>query len=70
MEHSFDYNLVCKIETAEAKVQKLYEKGICKHEQSSVTLILPFWWADNFNLTVEFSTGYRVMNSIHIVGFS
>ena len=71
--HSIDYDLVCEIETAEAEAaQMLYEKGTVNpaEESTSYPPILTFWWADNFNQTLESTTGHGVINSTHLVQFS
>ena len=71
--HSIDYDLVCEIETAEAEVaQMLYEGGTGNpaEESTSDSPILTFWWADNFNQTLESTTGHGVINSTHLIQFS
>ena len=71
--HCIDYDLVCDIETAEAEVaQKMYENDLTQLTQISATEapILTYWWADNFNQTLESYCGHGVINSTHIVEFS
>ena len=69
--HCIDYNLVCEVGTAEAEVaEELYKKTTGAHLQPSNTPTLAYWWADNFNQTLDSSTGHGVINSTHIVEFS
>ena len=71
--HCIDNDLVCDIETAEDEVaQKMYENDLTQLTQISATEapILTYWWADNFNQTLESYSGHGVINSTHIVEFS
>ena len=71
--HCIDYDLVCDIETAKAEVaQKMYENNLTQLTQISPTEapILTYWWADNFNQTLESYSRHGVINSTHIVEFS
>ena len=59
--HCINYDLVCEVETAKAKLALKCIKdghGIQSlqplNENASV---LTFWWADNFNQTLETQTG-------------
>ena len=69
--HCIDYNLVCEVETAEAEIaEQLYKRTTGAHLQPSDTPTLAYWWADNFNQTLDSSTGHGVINSTHAVEFS
>ena len=69
--HCINHNLVCEVETAEAEVaEELYKKTTGVHLQPSNTSTLAYWWVDNFNQTLDSSTGHGVINSTHIVEFS
>ncbi len=67
-----DYNMVCEIETAHANAN---------HEISKVSgtlplkpladnrLVMTFFWADNFDLNLETSSGHGAINSTHMIAF-
>ena len=72
--HSINYNLVCEVETAEAELAlKLLEDDQGVHSLLPISdnaKVLTYWWADNFNQTLEMQTGQGEINSTHIVEFS
>ena len=72
--HSINSNLVCEVETAEAELAlKLLEEGQRVHSLLPISdnaTVLTYWWADNFNQTLETQTGHGEINSTHIVEFS
>ena len=48
--HSIDYNLVCKVETAEAAQKWMSESQSLQQIQESV---FTYWWFDNFNQNID-----------------
>ena len=72
--HSINYNLVCEVETAEAELAlKLLEEDQGVHSLLPISdnaTVLTYWWADNFNQTLETQTGHGEINSTHIVEFA
>ena len=72
--HSINYNLVCEVETAEAELAlKLLEEDQGIHSLLPISdnaTVLTYWWADNFNQTLETQTGHSEINSTHIVEFA
>ena len=72
--HSIDYNIVCQIETAEAeKALQFYEKDdiLCGLEPANETsMVLTYFWADNFDQDLERQTGHGLIDSTHIVQFA
>ena len=61
-----NYDLVCEIETAEAVVaQNFYENNLqrLQGELEGETQALTYWWADNFNQTLD-------STSCHVVEFT
>ena len=63
LSHSIDYKFVCEIETALAEAAQILatERGALP--------VLTFFWADNFDMTVETQTGKRSIHSTHMVAF-
>ena len=73
LEHCINYDLVCEVETAEELALKCTEDGhgIQPLQPSNENAsLLTFWWAGNFNQTLETQTGKGQINSTHIVEFS
>ena len=72
--HSINYNLVCEVETAEAELAlKLLGEDQGVHSLLPISdnaTVLTYWWADNFNQTLEAQTGHGEINSTHIVEFA
>ena len=72
--HSINYKLVCEVETAEAELAlKLLEEDQGVHSLLPISdnaTVLTYWWADNFNHTLETQTGHGEINSTHIVEFA
>ena len=75
--HCIDYNLVCEVETAQAEAalksleEQTNELNVTDQLASSRQRVLTFWWADNFNQTIETQTGHHgAIDSTHIVEFS
>ena len=71
--HCINYDLVCEIETAEVEVaQNFYENNLerLSRETEGETRALTYWWADNFNQTLDSTSCHGVINSTHVVEFS
>ena len=67
--HSIDYNLVCEIETTQAEeaIKQLENMEIYT---PSTDTGLRYWWADNFNQSLETQTGHGAIDSSLTVEFS
>ena len=72
--HCIDYNLVCEVETVQAEMNlKALEEivvGSNVNETCETEGQLTYWWADNFNQTIETQTGHGAIDTTHIVEFS
>ena len=72
--HSINYNLVCEVETTEAELAlKLLEEDQGVHSLLPISdnaTVLTYWWADNFNQTLEMQTSHGEINSTHTVEFA
>ena len=67
--HSINYDLVCEIEAAEAEVaQNFYENNLerLSGEMEGETQALTYWWADNFNQTLDSTSCHGVISSTHV----
>ena len=69
--HSMDYNLVCRIETAEARqAQELSSQGeYLPVRPVKEETILTYFWADNFNMHHDTISGKAVLDMTNIVAF-
>ena len=67
--HCIDYNLVCEIETTQAE-EAIKQLESMERSTSATDTELTYWWADNFNQTLETQTGHGAIDSTHIVEFS
>ena len=69
--HCIDYNLVCKIETAQAEVaMKCLEEGSTNMLNISSASNDGVKVDDNFNQNIETQTGHGIIDSTHNVEFS
>ncbi len=70
--HCIDYNLVCEIETAQAKAAENTAKssGALPIKPISPShSVLTYFWVDNFGMNLETKTGHGAINSTHMVAF-
>ena len=69
--HSLDYNLVCKIETAEARqAQEMSSQGeYLPARPVGEQTVLTYFWADNFNMHHDTISGKAVLDMTNIVAF-
>ena len=67
--HCIDYNLVCEIETSQAEEAIKHLENM-ELTETSIDTPITYWWADNFNQTLETQTGHGAIDSIHIVEFT
>ena len=68
--HCIDYNLVCEVETSQAELAMQDEQYEELTDDDLNQPRLTYWWADNFNQTIETQTGHGAIDSTHIVEFS
>ena len=69
--HSLDYNLVRKIETAEARqAQEMSSQGeYLPVRPVGEQTVLTYFWADNFNMHHDTISGKAVLDTTNIVAF-
>ena len=72
--HCTNYNLLREVETEGAVLAlKCIEDGYGIQPLQPLNKnasVLTFWWAENFNQTLETQAGKRQINSTHIAEFS
>ena len=70
--HSIDYKFVCEIETALAEAAQIFateSEALPVKPASNDVNVLTFFWADNFDMTVETQTGKGSIHSTYMVAF-
>ena len=67
--HCIDYNLVCEIGTSQAEEAMKHLENM-ELTETSIDTPITYWWADNFNQTLETQTGHGAIDSTHIVEFT
>ena len=67
--HCIDYNLVCEIETSQAEEAIKHLENM-ELTETSIDTPITYWWADNFNQTLETQAGHGAIDSTHIVEFT
>lgn len=69
--HSVDYNVVCSIETAEARAAQEMAKqgGSLPIKPVNDETVLTVFWADNFNMQRDTLSGKAVLDMTNIVAF-
>ena len=67
--HCIDYNLVCEIETSQAEEAIKHLENM-ELTETSIDTPITYWWADNFNQTLETKTGHGAIDSAHTVEFT
>ena len=70
--HYIDYQTTCEIETAQArKMQLLADKAsiLTLKPRDPKSLVRTYFWVDNFDVTVEKTSGGGSVNTTHLIAF-
>lgn len=70
--HCIDYNLICEIETAQAKKSQLMataSQTLPLSPSGRNESVLTYFWVDNFDVNIETQTGHGAINTTRLIAF-